>query len=452
MEIPAPETATRTPTVLVVDDEPHILKTLGLAFQALGFDLTAFARPHEALDAVTPGRFDLAFIDLMMQPIDGLTVLRELMRRAPETTVVMITAHGSVETAVEAMREGAYSYLQKPFDLAELKVFAARALEHHALKREVRTLRARLGEARGHSFGPIVTADPALREVLALATDIADATISVLIEGESGTGKEGVAQLIHEKSPRARKPFVKVNCAALPENLLESELFGHVRGAFTGAVKDRQGRFEIADGGTIFLDEIGEMPHALQAKLLRVLQSKEFERLGESTTRRADVRVIAATNRDLDEAIRERSFREDLYYRVAGVRLRLPPLRDRPGDIPLLVEHFAQRSARNGEAPEITPEAMRALRAYRWSGNVRELINVVERAVLLARGGRVLPQHLPEEVRAATGDVPALLSLEAVEKRHIQYVLSHAKDYDEAARVLGIDPTTLWRKRKRYGL
>ena len=449
---PAPTEGDAPARVLLVDDEPHILKTLDLAFRSLGFAVEAFGKPHEALAAVAPGRFDLAFVDLMMQPLDGLDVLRELRRRTPETTVVLITAHGDAATAVAAMKEGAYDYLQKPFDLAELRAFAARVLDHHRLRREVDLLRARLAGRAAGDYGPILTDDPALRDVLDLADTVADSTLSVLIEGESGTGKEGVAQFIHDRSPRAKRPFVKVNCAALPENLLESELFGHVKGAFTGAVKDRQGRFELADGGTVFLDEIGEMPLPLQAKLLRVLQSKEFERLGESTPRRVDVRVLAATNRNLDEAIAERAFREDLFYRVAGVRLALPPLRDRPSDVPLLVAHFARQVARGDAAPDFAPETLRALRAYRWSGNVRELINVVERAVLLARGGRVLPAHLPPEVRDAADDPFRAQTLEEVEKRHILHVLQHARDYDEAARVLGIDPTTLWRKRKRYGL
>ena len=447
------EAPRRTPTVLVVDDEPHVLKTLDLALKSLGFEVSAFARPADALDAVVAGRFDLAFVDLMMQPMDGLAVLRELRRRTPETTVVMVTAHGSVESAVEAMREGAYDYLQKPFDLDELRVFVRRAREHHELRLEVQRLRALVGTATPGDYGPIVTGDPALREVLDLAVQIADSTLSVLVEGESGTGKEGVAQLIHERSGRARGPFVRVNVAALPESLLESELFGHVKGAFTGAVKDREGRFEAADGGTLFLDEIGEMPLAVQAKLLRVLQAKEFERVGETRTRRVDVRVIAATNRNLDAAIREKTFREDLYYRIAGVRLSLPPLRNRPADVPRLVAHFARRFSGDA-AGDVSPEAMRLLRAHPWPGNVRELLNVIERASVLARGAPILPAHLPPELRQADGatdDDRDLISLEELEKRHIQRVLRHVPDATAAARTLGIDPTTLWRKRKRYG-
>lgn len=439
------------PRVLVLDDEPHVLKTLALALTSFGAEVDAFARPHDALDAAAPGRYDLAFVDLMMRPIDGLAVLKDLHRRVPETTVVLVTAHGSVESAVEAMREGAYDYLVKPIDLAALRVFFDRALAHHRLRAEVVALRARL-ERQGRGYGPILTADPALREVLDLAVAVADSTLAVLVEGESGTGKEGVAQLVHDKSPRARGPFVRVNCAALPESLIESELFGHAKGAFTGAVADRVGRFEAADGGTIFLDEVGELPLPIQAKLLRVLQQKEFERVGETRTRRVDVRVVAATNQNLDAARAEKTFREDLFYRIAGVRLALPPLRDRPADVPLLVAHFAARVRPGDASPAFAPEAFALLRAYRWPGNVRELINVVERAVVLARGGRVEPHHLPPEVRAAA-DGPTLLgTLEEVETAHIRRVLATARDQAEAARTLGIDPTTLWRKRKRMGL
>ncbi|HYE94923.1 MAG TPA: sigma-54 dependent transcriptional regulator [Rubricoccaceae bacterium] len=441
------------PRVLVVDDEPHILKTMELALRALGHTVEPFARPHDAVAAVAeggPGRFDLAFVDLMMRPLDGLQVLDALRARAPETPVVIITAHGSIETAVEAVKRGAFHYLQKPFELDEVRLLAERALEHGRLRGEVAALRAQLTD-EGRGYGPVLTRNAAFRDLLDLATSVAASTLPVLIEGESGTGKELVAALLHEQSPRASGPFVRVNCAAIPESLFESELFGHVRGAFTGAVKDRQGRFEAAHGGTLFLDEVGEVPASVQVKLLRVLQHKEVERVGESTPRSVDVRVVAATNKNLDAALREGTFREDLFYRLNGVRLRLPPLRERPDDVPLLVAHFAERAA-GGAAPSFSPEAMRALQAYRWPGNVRELENTIERAVLLARGGAVEVRHLPEEMRGAPEAGEPLLSLEEVERRHIVRVLAAAKDYEEAARVLGIDPATLWRKRKRYGL
>lgn len=437
------------PLVLVVDDEANILKTVGLAFDAIGFRTKLCSRPQDALAALDEQEFDLAFVDLRMSPIDGMRVLEEIKRRSPHTTVVMITAHGSIETAVEAVKKGAYHYLQKPFNVGELQFFAQKALEHHRLTVEIRALRTQLNAMRGG--GEILTRSRAVREQIELAQRVADSTIGVLIEGESGTGKELFAHFIHEHSGRARQPFVKVNCAALPEQLLESELFGHVRGAFTGAVRDRQGRFELAGGGTILLDEIAELPPSLQAKLLRVLQSKEFEAVGESTPRTVDVRVIAATNKNLDEALREGTFRDDLFYRLNAVRIKLPPLRDRPEDIPLLIQHFLRKYAPDAP-PEIEDAADRALRAYRWSGNVRELEHAIERAVLLAQGGRIRLSDLPEEVRSA-GDRPRqTMSLEEIEKLHIIRVLQHAKDYDEAARILGIDPATLWRKRRKYGL
>ena len=287
--------------------------------------------------------------------------------------------------------------------------------------------------------------------MLDLALRVADSNISVLIEGESGTGKELVAQYIHEQSPRANQPMMKVNCAALPEELLESELFGHVKGAFTGALRDRQGRFEAADSGTVFLDEIAEIPPNVQVKLLRVIQNKEFERVGESVTRKVDVRIIAATNRNLDEALKEGTFRDDLFYRLNAVRIKLTPLRDRPEDIPILLQHFLQKLSKDN-AVKVSPSAMKAIRVYRWSGNVRELENVLERAVLLAQQGIIELAHLPEEVRSALEKPSSALSLEEVEKLHIKRVLQYAKDYEEAASILAIDPATLWRKRRKYAL
>jgi transcriptional regulator with PAS, ATPase and Fis domain len=290
-----------------------------------------------------------------------------------------------------------------------------------------------------------------MQQQLNLAQQVAESMLTVLIEGESGTGKELVARCIHIQSSRRDRPFVKVNCAALPENLLESELFGHTKGAFTGAVKDREGRFESAEGGTIFLDEIAEIAPTIQVKLLRFIQHREFERIGENTTRKVDVRIIAATNRKLSESLQEGTFREDLYYRLNAVRLSLPPLRDRPEDILLLLNHFMKFFSPDKEI-NISSETLKLLTRYKWFGNVRELENVVERAVLLAKDRTIEPTHLPPELEQSVESTAGLLSLEAMERQHIARVLRSANDLDEASRVLGIDPATLWRKRKKYGL
>jgi two-component system, NtrC family, response regulator AlgB len=437
------------PKVLVVDDEPNILKTIGVCFNAIGYQTQLFSKPQEALAILHKESFDLAFVDLKMGPIDGMEVLAEIKKFSPDTTVIIITAHGSIDSAIEAVKRGAYHYLQKPFDFNELQLFAQKAWEYHRLTREVKDLRNQLSLERG--TGNLVTRNREMLAQLDLAARVADSTISILIEGESGTGKELFAHFIHEKSSRAPMAFMKVNCAAIPEQLLESELFGHVRGAFTGAVKDRQGRFELANGGTIFLDEIADLSPGIQGKLLRVLQSKEFERLGESVSQKVDVRVLAATNRNLEEAMKEGAFREDLFYRLNAVRLKLVPLRERPEDLPMLIQHFLQKYAKTPTV-DLAPDAMKALRAYRWSGNVRELEHVIERSVLLAQNGMIELSHLPEEVRGALEQPGDARSLEEMEKLHIKRVLQQAKDYDDAARILGIDPATLWRKRKKFGL
>jgi DNA-binding NtrC family response regulator len=437
------------PKVIVVDDEENIIKTIGICFRSLGFDTYLYTDPVEALQKIHTEKFDLAFIDLKMQPLDGLEMLAEIKRISANTTVTIITAHGSIESAVEAIKKGAYHYLQKPFNYTELQIFAQKTWEYHQLAREVKELRQIITpDDKGVKF---ITRNAKMHELLDLAERMADSNLTILIEGESGTGKELIAQLIHEKSSRANKALVKINCAALPTELLESELFGHVKGSFTGAVQDRIGRFELAEGGTIFLDEIAEISMNIQVKLLRILQTKEFERVGESTTRKVDVRILAATNRNLDEALREGNFRDDLFYRLNAVRLKLLPLRDRPEDIPLLIQHFIYKYDPTNSI-DVAPESMRLFRLYSWPGNVREVENVIQRAILLAQKGPLEPQYLPEEIRRLAGSSRPIPSLEEMEKNHIQRVLTQTKDFNEAAKILGIDTTTLWRKRKKYSI
>jgi DNA-binding NtrC family response regulator len=434
-------------SVLVVDDEKNILHTIGICLESIGIEATLCSKPQEVLQLLRQNTYDVAFVDLKMSPMDGIEVLSEIKQYSPDTTVIIMTAHGSIDTAIVAIKKGAYDYLQKPFDFEELKLFTRKVFEHHQLLHEMEELREELASLQGS--GDIITRNRTMIELLDLAARVAESSISVLIEGESGTGKELVAHYVHQKSDRAEKPFVKVNCAAIPEQLLESELFGHVRGAFTGALKDRQGRFEIADGGTIFLDEIGELSSSIQSKLLRVLQTKDFERVGENITRKVDVRVISATNRNLDEALQEGNFREDLFYRLNGVRIKLPPLRERPEDVPFLIHHFLKKFSEDKNI-EIAPDADKALKIYRWSGNVRELENVIERAAILSANGVIEMTHLPEEIRTASE--PKALSLEEAEKVQIKKVLQIAKDYDEAAHILGVDRKTLLNKRKKFGL
>jgi NtrC-family two-component system response regulator AlgB len=439
--------AARKASILLVDDEHNILKTAKICLENAGFEVEAFAEPLKALEALRQRSFDIGIYDLKMQPMDGMELLRDTRQISPETTVVLMTAHGSIDSAVEAIKLGAFDYLQKPFEFSELQTFAEKVYQHHKLSSEVHLLREELRRHTG--TGEIITRNEAMQSVITLALQIAPGSISVLIEGESGTGKELLARLIHKQSNRNERPFVTVNCAALPHALLESELFGHVRGAFTGAVKDRQGRFEIADGGTVFLDEIGEVEPATQVKLLRFLQSKEFERVGENVTRKVDVRVIAATNRSLEDAMKSGALREDLYYRLNAVRLKLPPLRDRSDDIPLLVQHFLKKFDNQAA---MSTEALESLVRYSWKGNVRELENVIERAALLAKGESIQLHHLPEEFQSALPSDQRAFSLEEIERQHIIKVLRIAKDLDEAASMLGIDPATLWRKRKKYSL
>lgn len=446
--------------ILIVDDEPHILKMMTISLRAIGYEVVSFEHAEEALkeidrDITGQIHYDLAFVDLMMFPLNGIGLMQELHRRIPDLTVVIITAHGTVETAVSALKMGAYDYLQKPFDLKELTEFVERVRAGQSLR----------GEHREDA--EIITVNATYLGVLRMAERIASSNLTVLVEGETGTGKELLADFIHKRSDRSEGPIVKLNCAALTAELVESELFGHSKGAFTGAIKDRIGRVEAADQGTLFLDEIGEMPIGMQAKLLRFLQSKEFQRVGENETRQSDVRIIAATNRNLEEAIANGSFREDLFYRLSGVRLMIPPLRLRKEDILPLAQRFISSQTFNGGSLSIPDTTRKALLDYDWRGNVRELENTMLRAAVLA-GGRAaieltdLPEHIgnfhplgysayesSEEMPQRDGE---LKSLEEVEKEYISFVIGKAASLEEAAKILKIDSATLWRKRKKYGL
>jgi two-component system nitrogen regulation response regulator GlnG len=385
-----------TPTgarILVADDEPALRWLLDRLLRQAGHTVTVVEDGPAALAAAAAERYDLAFLDIRMPGLDGLEVLGRLRADSPETAVVVMTAHGSVRAAVEAMQRGAYDYLAKPFDNDEVLLLVERALSAKALAREVVELRTGIQEV--WEFGALVGKSPRMQEVYKTIGRIAATDVTVLLQGESGTGKEVVARAIHHYSRRAGKPFVAVSCAAIPPTLLEAELFGHERGAFTDAHQRRLGRFELAHGGTLYLDEVGDMGPELQPKLLRVLQERELERIGGGEPIRVDVRVVAATNRDLETLIREGRFREDLFYRLNVVSVTLPPLRERREDIPFLVDHFLAKYA--GELGEraLAAEALDRLTGYAWPGNVRELENVVQHAMVMAGAGVILPEHLP---------------------------------------------------------
>jgi NtrC-family two-component system response regulator AlgB len=439
--------------VLVIDDEKNIRATIAMCLEGIGCRVTGAATP-EAVRAALAGRsFDIAFLDLRLGDVNGLDLLPELLAGHPQLAVVVITAYATIHTAVEAIRRGAADYLPKPFTPAQIR----HAVEQVSARRRMALRLADL-EQQLQAAVPEVDLNstaPAMRAALEMIPLVAAADASVLLRGENGTGKGVFARLLHAGSPRRERPFVVVNCPTLSAELLASELFGHARGAFTDAVRDQPGRVEAADGGTLFLDEIGELPPTLQAKLLRFLQDKQFERIGESITRTADVRIIAATNRDLEADVREGRFREDLLYRLNVVEIRLPPLRERPDDIIRLAERFLgffARAARRA-VPELSPAAVEVLRAYPWPGNVRELRNAIERALILWRARVIEPAAFPERIAAQPSSAPQLggaCTLEAIEREHILRVMARTPTLDDAARVLGIDASTLWRKRKKY--
>ncbi|MFQ5881373.1 MAG: sigma-54-dependent transcriptional regulator [Candidatus Methylomirabilales bacterium] len=385
--------------IVVADDEESVRWTLKKALERSGYTVLTVADGQAAVEAAERVKADLVLMDIKMPTLDGLQALSLLRERRPEAMVIVMTAFGSLQAAVEAMKRGAYDYITKPFDFEELSLLVRRALEVKILTQELHRLKAQLKDRQ--ELDEIVGTSQGMQEVYKLVGQVADSDATVLVQGESGTGKELIAQAIHKNSPRHRGPFVTVNCAAIPKDLLESELFGHEKGAFTGAVATRRGKFELADGGTVFLDEIGEMDPALQTKILRVLQERRFERLGGEVPITSDVRILAATNRNLQAVVGRGNFREDLFYRLNVVTIKLPPLRDRREDIPLLVTHFLSLYTRE-DHKEVSPEALKCLLRYHWPGNVRELENVIKRACLLARTRLILPEHFPEALQAAT--------------------------------------------------
>ncbi|MFO1326230.1 MAG: sigma-54 dependent transcriptional regulator [Rubrivivax sp.] len=446
-------------TLLVVDDEPKMRRVLEIALQQLGHAVLTAGNGREAIEVIDRHAVDLVITDLRMPGMDGLALLAHLRRHEHEMPVIVVTAHGSVESAVDAMKQGASDYLLRPFDLGVLELAVERTLKGVDQTRQTRFLRQEL--ERGAGGGGELGRSAAMRRVDELIRAVAPTKASVMITGETGTGKEVVARALHAASPRAERLFVPVNCAAIPETMLEGELFGWEKGAFSGAVKDRVGKFELAHQGTLFLDELTEMPIALQAKLLRALQEETIERLGGNRRIGLDIRVIAATNRSPREAIEQGRLREDLYYRVNVFAIELPPLRERLDDIPDLVAAFARRLGTRRELPALAPEVLARLSAYAWPGNVRELGNVVERALILAGGGPIVLQHLrlddgaPAPPVAAAAEAPLQPgplnpAVEALEARLIEAALKAADDNKaRAAALLDISERTLWYKLKK---
>lgn len=465
--------------ILIADDEEGLRWVLEKGLRQAGYRVTAVKDGESALREVQAEPFDLIFLDVRMPGMDGLSLLGQIRGLSPEAQVVIMTAHGTMETAIQAMQRGAYDYLAKPFDLDEVLLLAERALAAKRLTQEVAQLKTGLREV--WEFGALVGRHPRMQEVYKTIGRIAATDVTVLLRGESGTGKELVARAIHHYSRRAGRPFVAVSCAAIPGPLLESELFGHERGAFTDAKERKLGKLELAHSGTVFLDEVADMPLDLQAKLLRALQERSFERVGGHDPIHVDVRLLAATNRDLEAMMREGRFREDLFYRLNVVTLALPPLRERRDDIPLLADHFLAKYVADLGEHAIAPEAMDRLRGYDWPGNVRELENVIQRAMVMATGGVILPEHLPIAPVGAAASVTAALTLEdvieaklaecvrglrgrpkanlhslivtLVEKPLLRAVLREARGNQvKAAALLGINRNTLRKKLKEHGI
>ncbi len=438
---------------LVIDDDPSILSLVETILKSADLNVATTTDGLRGLKLLTGEIFDVVLVDLLMPGLDGMGVLRGIKSKHPEIPVIVMTGQPTFNSVLDSLREGAYDYVAKPFNRDELLLTVQRALEKTVLVRENRRLRREIRER--YSYANLVGTSPGMQEIFQMIERLANSDVTCLIQGESGTGKELVARAIHYNGRRSNGPFIVVNCAALPEQLVESELFGHEKGAFTGAILQKRGRFELADKGSIFLDEIGELDTVTQAKLLRVIQTKEFERVGGHASIQTDVRVIVATNRNLAEDVQAGTFREDLYYRLSVIPITIPPLREHKEDIPLLIKHFLAELQQHGttSVQHISPEAMKLLNMHDWPGNVRELENCVERIAVMADGDIALPEHLPPEILGSSAipphsDVQFPLSLpdylDGIEKRLILEALSQAEGVQaEAARLLNISKNVL---------
>lgn len=447
------------PTILIIDDDASLRRVLEYHLQEAGYDVVTAATGEEGVERFGKFAPQLVMCDMQMPGMDGMQVLRAVKERSPETPVIIVTAFGTVDVAVQAMKLGAYDYITKPFNRDELRLTVARALQLTTLTRENRQLREALADRA--DFRAMIGTSPAMAQVFRVISKVADSDASVMISGESGTGKELVARSIHGQSSRSAGPFVAINCAAIPRDLLESELFGHVKGAFTGAIKDKIGKFVQADGGTIFLDEVGELPLELQPKLLRVVQERMVEPVGGSREQRVDIRIVAATNRDLEQAVQDGQFREDLYYRLAVIPVLLPPLRQRQGDIPLLVQHFCAKHG-TGQV-RFDTAALGVLAAYAWPGNVRELENLVERLLIMRNSDLITVADLPDKLTSprVNGAAPGALftlpaegyPLEQLEREVVVEALERNHwNQTAAARFLHIPRHTLLYRMEKYAI
>jgi two-component system, NtrC family, response regulator AlgB len=439
--------------ILIIDDEAPIRKTTAMTLETLGHECEQVSNSSDALGLMKKNSFDAAFLDLRLGNESGLDLIPKLLVSEPKLNIIVFTAYSSIDSAVEAMRRGAVDYIAKPFTPEQVRQSLARIEASQRLQNRVVELESMLSSSE--AFSDFATQEPVMQKLFDTATKAANSAATILLLGESGTGKSILARALHRNSPQRDNAFVTVACPSLSKELLESELFGHVRGAFTGAVGETWGKVKAAENGTLFLDEIGELPLEIQPKLLRLLQEREYERVGDSKPRKANVRVIAATNRRLEDLVKEGKFREDLYYRLNVITVELPPLRSRPLDLPALAREHLQFFAKQSARPikDFTSAAMSALQRYPWPGNLRELRNVIERAVILAPGDKIDANDFPDSLRGSQPSGAMIgnrVSLDELEREHILRIIEIAGSMDEAAQILGIDPATLYRKRKRY--